>query len=162
MFKQIVVLLLVPVTLASCPNREKEQQKIVAEIERLDLLRKKAKEFVLEHEAALSAKQSEFTKRATDLTMAGVEYGEVVKRLETDLARAIDHQPHRVDLLKKRLASARKAYEYNQNRMQEHLSGIKQILALSKDLKSSQAIYDSLNTLHTIEVGKLAKFGSEQ
>ena len=158
MLKHLGVLLLVSACLASCQNRKKEQQKIVAEIERLDLLRKKAKEFVLEHEAALSEKQSEFTKRATDLTMASVEYGKVIKRLEEDLMRA---ESHRVDLLKKRLASARKAYENSQNRMQEHLlSGIKQVLALSKYLKSSQAIYDSLNALHTIEVGKLAKFGN--
>ena len=33
---------------------------------------------------------------------------------------------------------------------------------MEADLKITQATYDSLNTLHTIEVGKLARFGSEQ
>ena len=38
---------------------------------------------------------------------------------------------------------------------------LKQIETLESDLKISQATYDSLNALHTVEVGKLAKFGSE-
>ena len=36
---------------------------------------------------------------------------------------------------------------------------LKQIEMLESDLKISQATYDSLNALHTAEVGKLAKFG---
>ena len=32
---------------------------------------------------------------------------------------------------------------------------------IEKDLKITQATYDSLNALHTAEVGKLAKFGGE-
>ena len=162
MVKHFVLLLLVSVFLVSCQSREKEQQKIVAEMERLDLLRKKAKEFVLEHEAALPEKQREYAKQSTDLSMALVKHDKVIKQLETDLMRAVDYQPHRIDSLKKRLAWARWAHINAQNRMDKHLDGIKQIVALAKDLKSSQAIYDSLNALHTVEVVKLAKFGSEQ
>ena len=36
---------------------------------------------------------------------------------------------------------------------------MKQIEKIEKDLKITQATYDSLNALHTAEVGKLAKFG---
>ena len=36
---------------------------------------------------------------------------------------------------------------------------LKQIEKIEKDLKITQATYDSLNALHTAEVGKLAKFG---
>lgn len=38
---------------------------------------------------------------------------------------------------------------------------LKQIEKTEKDLKITQATYDSLNALHTAEVGKLAKFGGE-
>ena len=39
---------------------------------------------------------------------------------------------------------------------------LRQIKKMEADLKITQATYDSLNALHTIEVGKLARFGSEQ
>ena len=62
MLKHFVVPLLVSVCLVSCQDREKERQQIMAEIERLDLLRKKVSEFVLTQEAALSAKQCEYAE----------------------------------------------------------------------------------------------------
>ena len=60
MLKQIVVLLLVAVCLVSCQSREREQQKIVAEVQRLDLLRTKAAEFLVEQEANTLEKKSEY------------------------------------------------------------------------------------------------------
>ena len=38
-------------------------------------------------------------------------------------------------------------------------SSVKPMPGIESDLKISQATYDSLNALHTAEVGKLAKFG---
>ena len=126
MLKHFVVLLFVPFCVVSCEDRERER--IMAEIERLELLRSKAGEFLVEQEMNLLEKKLEYELWKMELTF----------KIELSRNRAA----------KKELSEKEPSF-------------LKQIEKMEKDLKVTQATYDSRNTLHTIEVGKLAKFGSE-
>ena len=48
------------------------------------------------------------------------------------------------------------------NSQRASLYFLRQIKKMEADLKITQATYDSLNALHTIEVGKLARFGGRE
>ena len=92
MLKHFVVLL-VSVCLVSCQDREKERQeirekerqKIMVEIERLDLLREKVKEFVPEQEAAISAKQREYAEWKSGYLDKLKPYEQKIRMTETVL-----------------------------------------------------------------------------
>ena len=63
--------------------------------------------------------------------------------------------------LQDKLARRQKAFDNIKKEMDEgETTFLKQIVALEKDLRITQATYDSLNALHTTEVGKLAKYGN--
>ena len=192
MLKQIVVMSLVAVGLVSCQDHkaeierqsEKERQKVMAEIERLDLLRKKVAEFVPGQEAALSAKRREFEDWKSGHLANMRAYAEIVAKAEKDKVtesrtiwadRELAKKPiprkkffedrankkqRVVDALDGLLASTRKRRAATLKAIAEKEPiFLKQIETLESDLKITQATYDSLNALHTIEVGKLAKFG---
>ena len=181
MLKQIVVLLLVAVCLASCQDRGKERQKIMAEIERLDLLREKVKEFVPEQEAALSAKKIEYAERKSgyldrlkpyeqEIRMTEMVLGDLggylallKKNTQNDWIRGEIRETQKESKgLQDKLARLRKAHDsIKKETVQSETVFLKQIIMLESDLRITQATYDSLNALHTIEVGKLARFGGE-
>ena len=170
--------------------REAEKQKIMVEVERYDLLRQKAKEFITAQEAALSAKTKEYEawkagrmaillrcERAIESAEIELEKDEplldffqqpALAKSRQDMARShalaqIKHLTAKINAAKKEIAQARDTQERVKRQITEQGPiRLKQIVTLKKDLRLSQATYDSLNSLHTIEVGKLAKFGSEQ
>ena len=179
MFKQIVGVLLVSV-LFSCQSREREQQKIVTEVQRLELLRTKAAEFLVEQEANTLVKKFEY-----EVWKAGqvAKINQLKKKIET--AQSLSKN------VKKILEEYKNAKGYDESIKQQLREGLvrdqrvlrdlppkyaaaqkefsarepvflRQIKKMEADLKITQATYDSLNALHTIEVGKLARFGSEQ
>ena len=194
MLKHLGGLLLVSAFLVSCQDKEAERQKILeqerqeerqqvmAEIERLDLLRQKADEFLPEQEAALLAKMREYTKwkkgfvdrlefyegsiRMTEMTLGDLE-GYIVmfkKKVQNERIRGeIRETQKEVGEYQKRLLPLRQKHSRIKKEMDEQEPVyLKQIAKLERDLRTTKATYDSLNTLHTTEVGKLAKFGSEQ
>ena len=197
MLKQIVVLLLVAVCLVSCQDRERE--KTMAEIERLDLLRKKINEFLLGQKASFLSKNREYTEWKSGHLANLTKYQKVITEAEKEekltkinlwaarellknLKSKMSHSPAEIDSFFYRTHSSRaKRFQNKLNALEKLLSGfreeegitkkaiaekepifLKQIETLESDLKISQATYDSLNALHTVEVGKLARFGSEQ
>lgn len=196
MLKNFAVLLLVAACLVSCHDqekeREKEKQKIMTEIERLDLLRRKAKEFVSEQEAVFSAKEAEYTTWKVGHLADLKRYQNVIAKAEKELKEAeqslskdqrfathilssgqdstikalsvffVKKAQNRVEALKGVIARTRKAHDNTKKAITEKEPiYLKQIETLESDLKISQTTYDSLNALHTAEVGKLAKFGGD-
>ena len=80
MVKHFVLLLLVPVLLVSCQDRERE--KTMAEIERLDLLRKKVNEFLLGQKASLYRKSSEYANWKSGHLANLTKYKKTIERIE--------------------------------------------------------------------------------
>ena len=186
MLKHFVLLLLVPVLLVSCQDRERE--KTMAEIERLDLLRKKVNEFLLGQKASLLSKKLEYAnwksghlanltkyKKTIERIERRIESLEVLIRINNKFIK--DGKPFSRESFKKNNEKYKKQIqsfqrylhpfrEAHKNTKQELAEKepifLSQIVALEADLRISQATYDSLNTLHTTEVGKLVKFGGEQ
>ena len=180
MFKQIVGVLLVSVVLFSCQSREREQQKIVTEVQRLELLRTKAAEFLVEQEANTLVKKFEY-----EVWKAGqvAKINQLKKKIESAQSLSKNFKkileegknaPFRIDeatrqQLREGLVRGQRALRNLPPKYaaaQKEFSArepvfLRQIKKMEADLKITQATYDSLNALHTIEVGKLAKFGGE-
>lgn len=167
--KNLVVVSLIVTSFLSCQGRERE--KIMAEIERLDLLRGKAGEFLVEQEMNL------FTKR---LEYGGWRFG-LLGKMSEQKAEIVSAQQS-IELYKNTIATigGSEYYWSEIERLQRSMRNLRpklaaaqkelserdpvflrQIEKMESDLKITQATYDSLNALHTKEVGKLAKFTNE-
>ena len=82
MLKHFVLLLLVPVLLVSCQDRERE--KTMAEIERLDLLRKKINEFLPGQKASLLSKKLEYANWKSGHLANLTKYQKVIAEAEKE------------------------------------------------------------------------------
>ena len=176
--KQIIVLLLVPICLASCDDKEAQMQKTMIEVERLDLLRKKINETVTDRKNSLLSKRREYQAWKSDLlslynknqsqiekTEKALRKHEQDKKIYYDFLRPDEireiqakTQPA-IQGLQKGLANAKKYRDEMQRQMNEKEPVyLKEIEALELSLSQAQANYDSLNALHTKEVSKLATY----
>ena len=85
--KQIVVLLLAHACIVSCQSKEAQRQEIMAEIERLDLLRKKTNELVLEHKSALLSRKRNYQTWKSELLSLYRETVGIIEQHEKAIAR---------------------------------------------------------------------------
>ena len=171
--KQIVVLLLVPICLVCCDNKESQIQETMIEVERLDMLRKKADETVTDRKASLLSKKREYqawAKKRVSLykqTLVQIQKHEKVLKDYNEYyskqfspAEIRELQPM-IQKTKNNLASAKRVRdELERQAYEEEPVFSKQIEALEWSLSKAQAEYDRINALHTKEVAKLEKYSS--
>ena len=172
--KQFAVLFLVQIFLVSCQSKEAQMQETMIEVERLDLLRKKANETVTDRKTSLLLKKREYQawgKERVSLYKESLvqiqKHEKFLKNYNEYYSKELSSGQNReiqpmIQKAKNNLASAKRVRDEIQRQANEKEPVfLKQIEALESSLSQAQAEYDRINALHTKEVAKLATYTSK-